>query len=178
MLSAKAEKFGNVDFFEKTSDAFFAEDAPTLFAATRIDVALIDGLHEFGQDLRDLLNLETYMNPGGVIVLDDLNPLEERFSSDQPTGGHWNGDVWKVAAFLRGERPDLFFCTIDADQGIGIVTGFTGGRPERPSAGTIKSYKALRYAYLHEHRRNLLNLVRPAPLSHLLVGERAVELPK
>ena len=68
------------------------------------------------------------MNPGGVIVLDDLNPLLERYSSDQPTGGHWNGDVWKIAAFLNGERPDLLLRTVDADQGIGIVAGCTGSK--------------------------------------------------
>lgn len=176
--SARLVTLGNVDFFEKTSDAFFSEDAPALFAATGIDVALIDGLHEFRQALRDLLNLERHMNPGGVIVLDDLNPLMERFSSDRPTGGHWNGDVWKIAAFLHGERPDLFLRTVAADQGIGIVTGFTGRRPEWPSSDTIKRYKALRYDYLSEQRRSLLNLVSPAPLSSLLAGENVIELPK
>jgi len=158
----------NVQHFEKTSDAFFSQDARALFASTGIDVALIDGMHEFRQALRDLINLESHMNPGGVIVLDDLNPLTELAASDRPTGGHWNGDVWKIAAFLRDERPNLILRTVDADQGIGIVTGFAGGDAEWPSSDTVELYKQLDYEHLRQHRRTLLNLVPPAPLSRLL----------
>ena len=45
--SARLVSLGGVDLFEKTSDAFFSEDAPALFADKGIDVALTDGLHEY-----------------------------------------------------------------------------------------------------------------------------------
>ena len=43
------------EFYEVTSDRFFAQLADQVFRESRVDVALIDGLHEFRQALRDLL---------------------------------------------------------------------------------------------------------------------------
>lgn len=163
-----------IEFFEKSSDAFFSEDARKVFAASRIDVALIDGLHEFEQALRDLLNLERYMRSNGVIVLDDVNPRASYLATDTPTGNAWNGDVWKVAVYLREERPDLYYCTVDADQGIGIVTGFAGTGRGWPRRSTIERIKGLGYDDLSSHRRTFLNLVPRAPIAQLLRGRHVV----
>ena len=83
-------------FFKTTSDNFFAEHAGKIFNRQRVDVALIDGLHEFSQCLRDVLNLEQFMAPKGLIFIHDLNP-PTRKHSEIADGGEWNGDVWKVA---------------------------------------------------------------------------------
>jgi hypothetical protein len=56
-----------------TSDAFFASQ--TAFLAQRgIDVALIDGLHCYGQVVRDVENTLRYLRDDGVIVLHDCKP--------------------------------------------------------------------------------------------------------
>jgi len=154
------------EFYNKTSDNFFSEDANGLFANSRIDVALIDGLHEYEQALRDLLNLERYMAREGVIVLDDFNPATAELAGE-PTGGAWNGDVWKIAAYIRAERPDLKLITIDADQGVGLVTRLSVDA-EWPRDEAIRKYKHLDYNYLAENRRELLGLVPRAPINVLL----------
>ena len=154
------------EFYNKPSDDFFAEDAARLFVNNKIDVALVDGLHEYEQALRDVLNLERHMAPDGVIVLDDFNPATAELAGE-PTGGGWNGDVWKVAAFIRAERPDLKLMTIDADQGIGLVTRLALDA-EWPSEETIRKYKHLEYSYLADNRRELLGLVPRAPINILL----------
>lgn len=155
------------EFHEMTSDDFFAQVADRALGGARIDVALIDGLHEFRHALRDLLGVERSMRGDGVVVLDDCNPRSARAAAEVGDGGAWNGDVWKVAEYVRRERPDLTFVTVDADQGIGIVTGF-----DRPAAGpdaeTIERVKALPYAYLDRNRREVLGLVPPAPLATVL----------
>ena len=155
------------EFFEMTSDDFFAEVAPEVLDDRTIDVALIDGLHEFRHALRDLLGVERYMRWDGVVVLDDCNPQSAQAAADSGDGGAWNGDVWKVAAFVRRERPDLTFLTVDADQGVGIVVGF-GKDGSDPSEETVEHYKTLTYEHLDSHRREVLGLVTPAPLSTLL----------
>lgn len=88
-----------------TSDAFFLnhgmEDRPIP------KLALIDGLHLFEYALRDFMNLERVMSPGGIIVIDDaapFHPLQARRKRETRT---WTGDVWKLAACLREHRPDL-----------------------------------------------------------------------
>jgi hypothetical protein len=148
--------------YRMTSDVFFDQQAPESLSLGGIDVALIDGLHEFGQALRDLLHLEPYMRADGVVILDDMNPPTAARACDVAPGGPWNGDVWKIAAFLTAERRDLRYVTIDADQGVGVVTGFTGDRTEPlwPAPDVVARYKALDYSYLASDRHGILNLDR------------------
>ena len=154
-------------FFATTSDAFFEERAHEVLAPESIDVALVDGLHEFRQALRDLLNLEPFMRKDGVVILDDCNPPSAERGSATPIGGAWNGDVWKLPAFLIRERPDLSTATIDADEGVGVITGF--GSTEAPvDEAVIQRYKALEYEYLAANRTEVLNLVPPAHFDSLL----------
>lgn len=148
-------------YFQMTSDEFFSSAAREVLEPRSIDVALVDGLHEFRQALRDLLNLEPYMRRDGVVFLDDCNPRDASAGADIPTGGAWNGDVWKVAAFVTNERPDLRWQTIDADEGVGVVSSFSGD-VERPSPGVIERYKSLTYEWLNANRREVLRLEPPS----------------
>jgi Methyltransferase domain len=154
-------------FFETTSDGFFAEHAPRVLEPESVHVALVDGLHKFRQVLRDLTNLEPYMRPDGIVILDDCNPLNAERGGETPVGGAWNGDVWKLPAFLIAERPDLRVMTLDADEGVGVVTGF--GRPA-PTVDErmIDRYKALPYEHLASDRTRVLNLVPPSRFDSLL----------
>lgn len=164
---ALAQLLPGEEFYEMTSDDYFAEAAEKVLGEARIDVALIDGLHEFRHALRDLLGVERYMRADGVVVLDDCNPRSASAAAEVGDGGAWNGDVWKVAEYVRRERPDLTFVTVDADQGIGIVTGF--GQPAAsPDLETLERCKALPYDHLDRNRRDVLNLVPPAPLLAVL----------
>jgi hypothetical protein len=161
------------EFYETTSDEFFARLAGTVLADTRVDVALVDGLHEFRQALRDLLGLERHLRPDGVVVLDDCNPPTAARATDVHNGGAWNGDVWKVAEYVRRERPDLSFVTVDADQGVGLVTGF-GATAPWPAEDVVERYKALPYDHLERNRHQVLGLVPPASLSTILRGGRSL----
>lgn len=155
------------EFFEKTSDDFFAQDARTVFAGAAIDVALVDGLHEFRQALRDVLNLEPYMAEDGVIVIDDCNPQSEELAAQVHTGAAWNGDVWKVIAVLRQARPDLTVHTVNADEGIGLVTGFSRQAPEL-APKIVDEFKQLPYEHLADHRDQVLGLRAPGPLRTII----------
>lgn len=155
------------EFFEMTSDVFFAQYSPGLLEPASVHVALIDGLHEFRQAARDLFNLEPYMRPDGIVFLDDFNPRTLERSADVPTGGPWNGDVWKVAVLLATARPDLKFWTVDADEGVGVVAGFHGG--ESPvSAQAMDGCEALDYSHLDSNRASVLHLIAPSAFDVLL----------
>lgn len=154
-------------FFEATSDEFFAEQAAEVLEPRSVHVALIDGLHEFRQALRDLLNVEPYMRHDGVVVVDDCNPRTAERASEVPIGGAWNGDVWKVPAYLLEARPDLRVATIDADEGVGLVSGF-GTDPPKPDPAEIERFKSLPYEHLARDRENVLNVVPPSAFVSLL----------
>lgn len=168
-LPAMAVLRRNEEFFKTTSDEFFDKYAPAALTERSIDVALIDGLHEFRQVLRDVTNLERYMRPDGIIFLDDCNPGDARRAAPIREGaGPWNGDVWKIGPYLAGERPDLRFTTLDADQGIGLVTGFGSQPRPEPEESVVRRYKDLSYDHLAANRVALLNLVPPEQLAVIL----------
>jgi hypothetical protein len=148
-------------FFKMTSDEFFSQRAAEVLQSGTIDVALVDGLHEFDQALRDVLNLERYISPSGVIFMHDCNPLTPKHEGPA-YDGIWNGDVWKVAYYVKRYRPDLSFFTLDCDQGVGVVTGFkrVPGR-ELPSSLVLDECRSLDYDYLKDNRSELLHLSNP-----------------
>ncbi|MGO9320647.1 MAG: class I SAM-dependent methyltransferase [Solirubrobacteraceae bacterium] len=166
------------EYFVMTSDQFFAEQAPRVLQPASIHVALIDGLHEFRQVASDLLNLEPYMHPDGLVFLDDMNPRSRKRAADVPYGKvdvpggvMWNGDVWKIAAFVARARPDLTLSTVDADQGVGVLSGFgTSGNEDLHAE--IERCKALDYSELESAREQLLHLVPPSEFGQILTARR------
>jgi hypothetical protein len=161
------------EFYQKTSDSFFTDDAPKQLARRSVDCALIDGLHLFEQALLDVLNLEPYMKPDGVIFLDDCNPLTPARGGRVHVAGGWNGDVWKVAKFITDQRPDLRFVTLDADQGLGMVTGFGPEDPVAQPDTLIAQYRELTYEILDDNRSAVLNLIPSAHFGKLYPSPRA-----
>ncbi|MHB1921179.1 MAG: class I SAM-dependent methyltransferase [Chitinophagaceae bacterium] len=114
-------------YFQKTSDDFFLVDAPRVFAHKQVNIALIDGMHEYGFALRDVENVLHYLSDDGVIILHDCHPQtpEEAVSFEKWKArgftGIWSGDVWKTILHLRSLRNDLDVFVLDCDQGLGMV---------------------------------------------------------
>ena len=159
------------EFFAMESDEFFADTCPRVLKPASVHVALIDGLHEFRQAARDLLHLEPYMRPDGIVFLDDFNPRTRERASDTCAGGPWNGDVWKVAVFLSEARPDLQFWTVNADEGVGVVSGFHGQYAE-DIAQAMNDCKLLDYTHLEDNRASLLHLITPSQFGLVLARLR------
>jgi Methyltransferase domain len=137
----------------KTSDAFFESNSQ------RYDLVFIDGLHIADQVERDILNSLAVLNPGGAVVLHDVNPLTADAQTDDYDGKkHWNGTVWKAWVKLRATRADLTMRVIDMDEGCGVI--------ERGSQTVLSDlrttdYARLTYDDLARDRARLLNLVTP-----------------
>jgi hypothetical protein len=148
-------------YFEKSSDAFFEEDAPRVLGRDGVDVVLVDGMHEYEQVLRDVDGILLYLNPGGVIVLHDCNPQTAAaalpFAERVP--GPWNGDVWKAVVHLRSLRNDLDVFVLDCDQGLGLVRR---GRPRTRLGLSAEHIRRLGYDDLATHRREWLGLEPPS----------------
>jgi len=144
-------------FFEIESDNFFSQYSEDIFSNQKICVALVDGLHEYHQALRDVLNLERYMAKNGVIFIHDCNP-ESRKRAEIRDGGPWNGDVWKVAYYLKHFRQDLNFLTINCDTGLGVLTGFREQISFEKNDESIARCKDLDFSVLEQNREIAINL--------------------
>nr|WP_245848862.1 class I SAM-dependent methyltransferase [Mycobacterium palustre] len=182
LADAKARE---THYFETTSDAFF-DDQTEFLERHPIDVALIDGLHTYGQVVRDVEQTLRYLRDDGVIFLHDCNPpfaLAARPAASwdefiaQQSGplaiGVWNGDVWKAIVHLRSTRHDLLVGVLKCDQGVGFVRK---GSPETSLSYSAEQVEALTYADLKADRQRLLNL-KPARYLNEFLAAGAISPP-
>lgn len=110
-------------FFQTASDDFFASHDPGAILRGPIDLAFLDGLHQFDALLRDFANTERFCGPGSVIVLHDCLPIDplianraqdEHLRAEAVVPGWWAGDVWKTFVILKHARPDLRILALDS----------------------------------------------------------------
>ncbi len=121
-------------YFECTSDEFFARHAGKVLTTGGLDLAFIDGLHTYEQSYKDIENTLPFLADDGVMLIHDCSPHSsaaaypaesiEAVKKINPPGfdGRWCGDVWKVIPRLRIEHPQLHVFVIDADSGLGLVS--------------------------------------------------------
>lgn len=98
LIEFTANNRGNQQVFTMTSDDFFEQRA---FILPPVDLAFIDGMHLVEFALRDFINVQKYMAPGGVIVFDDVLPYNSAIADRVQPPGDWTGDVWKLYYILR-----------------------------------------------------------------------------
>jgi len=155
------------NYFSKTSDDFFAQDAPSLFAQKKVEIALVDGMHEYEYALRDVENILKYLSDDGIIVMHDCNPqtAEEAGTYEQwksiGNTGQWNGDVWKTILHLRSFRKDIDVFVLDCDQGLGIVPK---RKPENNPDLSLEQIKSFTYQDFDANRQQWINL---KPVSYI-----------
>jgi hypothetical protein len=141
--------FQGKEFYLGTSDDFFA------FTENKYDLIFIDGLHTYEQVKRDFENAIKCLNPGGLIMLHDMNPSSEERAKSFAEGGQWNGDCYKVAIDLfRGEYKFKYY-TVDDDNGCLVVNPFEEDE-DRP----LREDHQYTYAYLDSNRQDILNLCK------------------
>ena len=102
---------GNI---RKTSDEFFKDNKETF------DLVFIDGLHEYSQVKKDILNSLKFLNKGGLILVHDCLPENMSKQAVPRYRMIWNGDVWRAIVDLRqNENIEIYTC--EMDQGIGVI---------------------------------------------------------
>jgi len=160
----------NNEFFELTSDDFFAQKSDRIKEIGGLDVVFIDGLHLYEQVIKDIENSLQYLNKGGVILVHDCNPLNENAAVRAYTSAEvaamnlpgydyiWNGDVFKAIVGLRATRKDIDILVINSDHGVGIITQ---GEADSPLTLTETQLANLNYADLDKNRESYLNLKQP-----------------
>jgi hypothetical protein len=117
-------------YHDVTSDAYFGSIADP---SERFDLIYLDGLHTAEQTLRDLLNALTFLEPKGIIVIDDVKPsshlasiadrrhfakVREFIGSKSKT---WMGDVYKVIFFVDTFLQQLSWRTVAENHGQAII---------------------------------------------------------
>lgn len=153
----------NQKVFAETSDAFFAShDLRAELDGLPVDLAFIDGMHQFEFALRDFANLERHCTRDSIILIHDCYPLDRQSAERTPQPTNWSGDVWRLIVLLKKYRPDLAIATLGAPP-----TGLALIRNLDPASRILldrhdelcAEFLALDYAYLDEGMREKLNYV-------------------
>lgn len=110
-----------VRFYSMGSDEFFSE--PPQHAD--FDLVFLDGLHEWRQTYRDLLNALNHASPNCLVLIDDVVPddamsahpdhheaLRQKDAAGV-TDGRWHGDVFKVLVAITERHPELEFMLLE-----------------------------------------------------------------
>lgn len=170
-------KYGDIDMhlYEIESDLFFKNFAKKDLI-NGVDIVFIDGLHNYSQSLKDVINSLQYLNNNGVIIMHDCNPLnyamaypvKESINEAIELGnkgelegwnGAWNGDVWKTIAHLRSIADNLEIFTLDIDYGLGIIK--KGKNNNKLTDISIEEIQKADYYFFEENRKKILNLKHP-----------------
>jgi len=170
-------------YYEITSDEYFARKKPR----KRFDVIFVDGLHNYEQSLRDIINSLNCLHKKGVIVMHDCNPphaaaahpansIKQASELNVPGWtGEWCGDVWKTICYLRSQRKDLQVFVLDCDYGLGIVT-----RGEADSYLDLNEEEINKMTYkdLASNRKSFLNLKDETYIDEFIQNIRPIKRTK
>lgn len=82
------------------------------FPRLPIDLAYVDGMHQFEYALRDFIGAERYAAPSSVIAFDDVLPRDVEEAARERATQNWVGDVFRISPALQAHRPDLLLLTV------------------------------------------------------------------
>ena len=145
-----------------TSDEYFAaHDVRAEFGGLPIDLAFIDGMHQFEFALRDFINVERHCTSRSTILIHDCYPLSRHTAERERRTSFWSGDIWRLILLLRKYRPDLSVKVIGtAPTGLGVVSSLDPGSSvlrEKYDA-IVAEFLALDYSVLEADKPGMLAL--------------------
>jgi hypothetical protein len=153
-----------------TSDEFFSKlennllDLPSDY---KWDLVFIDGLHLSYQVEKDILNSLNHLTEDGVIVIHDCDPFMYEVNYirviEDYLGISWNGTVWKTIYKLKATRSDLNICTVNTDEGVGLIK--RGSQELVPFDNPYFEYKIFQ-----QNRARDLNLIATEKISSWILS--------
>ena len=142
----------------KSSDQFFETNKD------KFDCIFIDGLHEYHQVKKDIINSLKYLNDDGIILLHDCLPNNFYAQATPRCQYEWNGDVWKAIVEFRNNK-DVDVYTCNADYGIGVIFN----RPNNNLLNqTICDYKNFKFEEYYNNYNKLMNIIEYDDLLKLI----------
>jgi glutaredoxin-related protein len=99
-------------FYQMKTDEFFEKNTD------KFDLIFIDANHDFEYVKKDFENSLKILNPNGIIILDDTNPLYDYLTSLSRCG-----DAYKIVDYIRQNHSELDIVNLPIlCKGMSIVT--------------------------------------------------------
>jgi hypothetical protein len=136
--------------FKATSDEFFLQNKDNF------DCIFIDGLHEYDQVYKDILNSLKFLNHDGVILLHDCLPSSVHQQAVPRYKRTWNGDVWKAIVNIRTNN-DYDTVTCKIDQGVSIIRKVNNVNRLKSDINNFKKLKFKDFYYNHQSYMRIID---------------------
>lgn len=111
---------------ELTSESCFRELGES---GRTFDVVFVDPHHTYEASRIDIEWGVRLLNPSGVLVVHDCNPPDKDLTSPDFKPGSWLGQTYLAFLDFVGRRPELDYCVVDTDWGVGLVYRRGGDKP-------------------------------------------------
>lgn len=92
-----------------------------IVADGRPDLILLDGWHTAEYAARDIRLAYELLMPGGALVVHDVFPADKQRADPQWRRDAWSGVSYKEFIDFVLTEPNLDYCTVDTDEGCGII---------------------------------------------------------
>jgi predicted O-methyltransferase YrrM len=123
----------NTKVFDIESDTFFKTQDVQDLVNGKIELAFVDGLHQFDQVLKDFINIERNSTKDTVVLFHDIYPVVPETATREWNTYYWAGDTWKFMHIINKYRPDIVVRTIPTfPTGLGFATNL------EPSSNILK----------------------------------------
>lgn len=152
----------NTSIYATTSDDYFAtHEVSADLGHLPIDLAFIDGMHQFEFALRDFVNIEKHCSAQSTILIHDCYPLTRLTAERERKTLFWSGDIWRLILILRKYRSDLSVNVLaTAPTGLAVIRRLDPGSnvlAERMKE-IVSEYLALDYSVLDADKAGMLAL--------------------
>jgi SAM-dependent methyltransferase len=127
------------------------------------DVVFVDPYHSFEASKIDLEYGYKLLKPGGVLVVHDCNPPDQDLTSADYHGGYWLGQTYLAFLDFVAQRPELEYCVVDTDWGVGLIFRSKGDKPKRrgrlPRRPDIDCFDVRTWKDFDHYRKRILRLI-------------------
>ena len=138
------------------------------------DVILVDSYHLLDTSRLDIALAYTLLNAGGVLVVHDCNPPRYNLTPNQFQPGYWMGKSYLAFIEFVEKHPELEYCVIDTDWGVGLVFREDSNQPRRnsalPARVNLADYNYHEWPVFTRHRRALLRLLTLRQFRNTFLG--------
>jgi len=127
------------------------------------DVVFVDPYHSYEASMIDLEYGIQLLNPGGVVVVHDCNPPKQGLTLRVSQQGYWLGQTYLAFIDFVNERPDLEYCVVDTDWGVGLIWRADGAKPKRtgriPDRPDLGPLDVQDWKVFDRNRKRILRLI-------------------
>lgn len=120
----------------------------------KVELAFIDGWHEASQVQRDFENCLSCLDDKGYIVIHDVLPTEEQYTTVPRASKRWYGNVYLFCMTMKSKYDGIDFVTLDMDCGCMVVWK---DKSKKALKGSIKP----NWDNYIKHGKSSLNVIEP-----------------